>query len=164
MLLLWEERKGQHLFWKGKWACMDALGSCVEGWPEDVATWRFAAAAGIWSRVTSGLNRDGRQPVVLVGPKGCLSRILLWRSYRLAKLGTAMGRVRVGYNNYPPVNKGVAGRNSYPYLYPRVEIRTRTHQVSDGYRVPVGFVIPHVKNHIKIISLMSKTQYTHVQN
>jgi hypothetical protein len=44
-----------------------------------------------------------------------------------------------------------------------VEICTRTRQVSGGYRVPVRFVIPH-KNHIKIISLISKVQYTHAQN
>jgi hypothetical protein len=77
----------------------------------------------------------------------------------------ATGWVRVRQRNYPPGSKEAAGRNSYPYPYPRVEIRTCTHTrwVLGGYRVPVGFVIPH-KNYIKIISLMSKTQYTHVQN
>jgi hypothetical protein len=43
------------------------------------------------------------------------------------------------------VSKDVVGRNLYPYTYPRVEIRTHTRWVSDGYRVPVRFVISHVK-------------------
>jgi hypothetical protein len=64
------------------------------------------------------------------------------------------------------ISKEVVGRNLYLYLYLRVEIHTytRTCWVSGGYRVHVEFVILHVKNSIKIISLMSKTQYTHVQN
>jgi hypothetical protein len=43
------------------------LGSCIEGRPEDAAT-------------ISGLTFDGRQSVRPVGLKGCLGRILLWRS------------------------------------------------------------------------------------
>jgi hypothetical protein len=48
-------------------------------------------------------------------------------------------------------SKGVTGRNSYPYSYLRVEIctRTHTHWVSGGYRVSIGFVIPHVKTILK---------------
>jgi hypothetical protein len=29
----------------------------------------------------------------------------------------------------------------------QVEICTHIHQILDGYRVPVGFIIPHVKTH-----------------
>jgi hypothetical protein len=55
----------------------------------------------------------------------------------------ATGRVQVGYSNYPSASKEVADRNLYPY--PWVEIHTRTHRVSGGYRVPIEFVIPHIK-------------------
>jgi hypothetical protein len=48
-----------------------------------------------------------------------------------------------------------AGRNSYPYLYPSGFSR-----VSGIRRVYHSTY----KNQIKIISLMSKSQYTHVQN
>jgi hypothetical protein len=61
----------------------------------------------------------------------------------------AMSRVRVRQSNYLPASKEVVGKNSYAYPYPQVKICTRTythvHQVSSGYRVPVGFVISHVK-------------------
>jgi hypothetical protein len=43
------------------------------------------AAAGSRSRAAFGLTRSGRQRVGLVGPEGCLGRILLWRSNRLPK-------------------------------------------------------------------------------
>jgi hypothetical protein len=38
------ERKGKHLFQKGKGACEVALGSRAEGRPEDVAAWRCVVA------------------------------------------------------------------------------------------------------------------------
>jgi hypothetical protein len=59
------------------------------GRPEVVAARRCAAAADNWSRVASRLIRDGRQPVEPVRPKGCLSRILVWRSNRLPKIKCA---------------------------------------------------------------------------
>jgi hypothetical protein len=67
--------------------------------------------------------------------------------YRMLLLGMAMGQVRIRYNNYSPVSKEDMSRNSYLYPYPRVKIYTRTctRRVSVGYRVPVGFTIPHVK-------------------
>jgi hypothetical protein len=37
-----KERKGQHLFRKGKGARGAALGSRMEGWPEDATSWLFA--------------------------------------------------------------------------------------------------------------------------
>jgi hypothetical protein len=58
-------------------------------------------------------------------------------------IGMATGRVE----QLPALSKEVAGRNSYSYPYPWVKIRT--HQVSGGYRVPIGLVIPHVKITLK---------------
>jgi hypothetical protein len=62
-----------------------------------------------------------------------------------AKLGMAMGRVRIMYSNYLSVSKEDVGRNSYPYPYTWIEIYTRTCWILGGYRVPVGFVISHIK-------------------
>jgi hypothetical protein len=46
---------------------------------------RCVAATEHWSRAASELTRDVRQPVGPVEPKGCLSRIPLWRSNKLLK-------------------------------------------------------------------------------
>jgi hypothetical protein len=46
---------------------------------------RCAASGGSWSPAASGLTHGGRKPVRLVGLKGCLGRILLWRYDKLVK-------------------------------------------------------------------------------
>jgi hypothetical protein len=49
----------------------------------------------------------------------------------------SMATVRIRYST---TSKEAAGRNLYPYSYPRIEIHTCTHtrQVLGGYRVPSG--------------------------
>jgi hypothetical protein len=66
----------------------------------------------------------------------------------------AKGRIQVGQSNYSSVSKEAMDRNLYSYLW--VEIHTRIHTRRVYHST--------YKNHIKIISLMSKAQYKHVQN
>jgi hypothetical protein len=58
------------------------------------------------------------------------------------------GQIRIGLSNYPSVNKKTMSRNSYTYLYLRVEIRTYIHtrRVSSGYRVPITITKGTVNN------------------
>jgi hypothetical protein len=57
--------------------------------------------------------------------------------------------VRIGYSNYSFINKEIIGTNLYLYTYPQVESRIHTCQVSDGYQIPIGFVILYVKITLK---------------
>jgi hypothetical protein len=50
-----------------------------------------------------------------------------------AERGMATGQVWIGQSNYPPTKMLKVG------------IYTRTCRILDKYRVPVGFVIPHIK-------------------
>jgi hypothetical protein len=59
------------------------------------------------------------------------------------------GSVRIGYSNYLFINKEIIGINLYLYIYPQVERHTHTCQVSDGYQIPIGFVILYVKITLK---------------
>jgi hypothetical protein len=68
------------------------------------------------------------------------------------KLGMTAGRIRVGYNKYPPatVPAGISHTGLRPY--PWVLDYTRTRRVSGRYRVPVGvyiyIYINNTKNYI----------------
>jgi hypothetical protein len=66
-------------------------------------------------------------------------------------VGMTTGQVWIGQSNYLPASKEAVGRNLY--LYPWIEIHTRirTHRVSGGYQVPIGFVIPHIKTTSKLL-------------
>jgi hypothetical protein len=57
----------------------------------------------------------------------------------VAALGMATGRVRVGWSKNPPATAPAKCDQTRPRPHPRVESRTRTHRVSGGFRVPVGF-------------------------
>jgi hypothetical protein len=52
-------------------------------------------------------------------------------------------------------------RNLYPYPYPLVEIRIRTHRILNVYQVSVGFIIPHVKTTLNNQFNESNTIYTY---
>jgi hypothetical protein len=80
-------------------------------------------------------------------------------------VGMATYRVLVGYSKYMRDSIKVAGRISYPYMYPRVNMCTRTsiRQVSGGYRIPVGPTITHVKPHQNSHLNNCNTIYSKVQ-
>jgi hypothetical protein len=86
--------------------------------------------------------------VVLPSDRDGLDLILIFYGdafwmFRLHRDGNGSGSGRV--EQLPTRQKGAVARNSYTYPYPRVEICTRTRWVLGRYRVPVGFIIPHVK-------------------
>jgi hypothetical protein len=72
----------------------------------------------------------------------CVCTVLcLNPSLRCSWLGMATGRVRVGWSKNPPATVPAKCDQTRLRPHPWVESRTRTHRVSGGFRVPVGFSI-----------------------